>query len=245
MKKTLKIILCALTLFVSITTYAEKITAAMSEWPPYFGDQLKLRGLATEIITQAMKGEGYKLDVEFIPWDRAMKNTKAGHTDILLGVWFSEERAKDYYYSDPYFTNRIVLIKLSDDKFEYKGLESLKDKKVGTLRNYYYSKSFIDANSFKKLKSSNLISNLKKLEAGRIDLAIADEYVARYIISKKMSSAKDKFEYMKKSIEEKPLHITISRSNPRGKELISTFNKALKKMHENGTYDRIIKDYGL
>lgn len=237
--------MCALTLLASTSTYAEKVTGAMSEWPPYFGDQLKHRGLATEIINQAMKGQNYELGVDFIPWDRAMKDTKASRTDILLGVWFSEARAKDYYYSDPYFTNRIILIKLSDNKFEYEGLESLKDKKVGTLRNYYYSKSFIDANNFKKLESSNLISNLKKLAAGRIDFAVADEYVARYVISDKMPKTKGTFDFTKNSIEEKPLHITVSRSNPKGKELISNFNKALKKMQENGSYDRIIKDYGL
>jgi len=203
------------------------------------------QGVSVDLVTQAFTASGHDLNVSIVPWDRALADTKSGHTDVMVGLWYTEERAKDYVFSKPYLTNRVVFIKRNNDVFEFSGLEGLAGKKVGVARSYSYNEAFDAASNFKKPVTSNLQSNLKKLTANRIDLTLDDEIVARHIINNELPQLKNKVTFTANALDEKPLHVAISRQNPNAEALIAAFDKGLKALKTKGHYEQIISSHGL
>src|SRR3990167_6079785 len=56
---------------------AEIIRLASLEWPPYTGAQLPDGGESTATLKAAFAAAGYQLEVDFLPWERALALAKA------------------------------------------------------------------------------------------------------------------------------------------------------------------------
>lgn len=245
MSRYIKSILFSAILATTSLAQAANLTGSTLEWAPFTGAKLQNGGIATDIVTKVFKKAGYDLSVAYVPWARALEQTKSGESEVLVGVWYNKERAEQYVMSAPFLHNRIVFIQSKGDNFEFQGLDSLKGKNVGVIRDYSYSKDFTAANGFKKVAASNLVSNLKKLAANRIELTLEDEIVARYTINEKLPKLKDKFTFSSNALGEEALHIAIRRGHPQGQQLIEAFNQALVAMKTDGSYDAILKSHGL
>ncbi|GAA3933638.1 transporter substrate-binding domain-containing protein [Litoribacillus peritrichatus] len=228
----------------SVSCLAETFVAAGDPWPPFLDPDKPNQGIALEITRAALKTQGHELQMQFMPWARAINEVKEADSDILVGTWYTEERTKFLMYSDPYLENQIKFIKRKNDDFEYSGLDSLTGKNIGVVRGYGYGDAFLTATNFKRPESKNLISNIKKLIAGRIDLTLEDEVVARDILKRTASQLLNKIEFTSDSLSSNKLHITVGLSNSRKEEIISAFNKGLKEIKANGTYDALLKQYG-
>ena len=183
--------------------------------------------------------------MKYVPWKRAMEGVKSGSFDILPNAWMTEERKEFMRYSKPYTTNKIKFIKLAEDPFEYNGISSLDGKKIGVIRGYGYGNEFMEADNFEKEVASDFISNIKKLVGNRFDLTLEDEIVARIKIAKYDQSILDKIEFTENPLSSEDLYITCGFKNPQNKQIISAFNKGLKIIKENGTYDKIMEKYGI
>lgn len=247
LKKTVSTLVAGLLLQASPLLWAEDkaVTGVMVDWPPYFSDKVAEGGIAADIVRQGLQQAGYKLDHQLVPWSQAMKDSRSAKKDLLLGAWHTPERARDYLFSDPYMFNRVVFIKLLGDDYEYYGLSSLKGKEVGVLKGYAYNNEFLAAKNFNKSESSSLIVNLRNLLAQRVELTLADEYVARYTISKDIPSYSDQFAFSLNALGEEPLHLAISRKHPEAEQIISAFNRSLKAMRADGRYEEIIRKHNL
>ncbi|WP_293267997.1 transporter substrate-binding domain-containing protein [Neptunomonas sp.] len=234
----------SLLLILPSFSYAEKITATGDPWPPFLAPDIPNQGIALEIVRAAFKTQGYEVDMKFVPWARALGSVKAGSADILVGTWWTEERTKFLTYSDSYLQNEVNFIKRAGDSYEYDGLESLSGKSVGIVRGYGYKSDFMDAKNFKKPESKDLVTTLKKLVAGRVDLAIEDVLVARALIAQKAPELMDKLAFTKNSFAVNKLHVTSGIKNPKSGAIIQAFNKGLAEIKENGSYDEILKKNG-
>ena len=230
---------------VSSLCHAEKITGAGDPWPPFLSPDLPGQGVALEIVTEAFKREGYELKMNFVPWARAIDGVKKASYDVLVGTWWTDERTKFLSYSDPYLENRIKFIKRTGDDFEYSDMASLDGKKVGIIRGYGYGDNFLKATNFSRPETSDLIKNLKKLTAKRIDLTLEDEIVARALIADKSPKLLEKIEFTTNSLSVNKLHVTSGLKNTKHKAIIEAFNKGLKAIKADGTFDKILEKHKL
>jgi polar amino acid transport system substrate-binding protein len=225
---------------ICLFSHAEKITAAGDPWPPFLDPDKANNGIVVEIATAAFATQGYELEMNFVPWARALLGVKNASYDLLLGTWWTEERTSYLYYSDPYLKNSVKFIKKKGDPFEYDGLTSLTGKSVGVVRGYAYSDDFLAAKDFKRPEATELITNIKKLVAGRINLAIEDELVATDIIANKAPELLSQIEFCKVPFSSNALHVTSGLANAKHKKLITAFNKGLQVIKANGEYDKIL-----
>lgn len=238
--------LAVLLFFVAVGSSwgADKVVTAVGDpWPPFGDPEKPSQGLAVEIVREAMKTQGYRLEMSFMPWARAEDGVKKGTYDFLLYVWLTEARKSTMLYSEPYGENRLVFVKPKGSEFEYHGIDSLKDLTIGVVRDYGYGDEFMNAQIFKRDSAPDFITNAKKLVAGRVDLTLEDEIVAKDILAR--ADMSDQVDFTENALSVEPLHVTIGLENPRHRELIEAFNKGLGEIRENGTYDRILADYGL
>ncbi|MEH6447715.1 MAG: transporter substrate-binding domain-containing protein [Oleispira sp.] len=236
----IRFILLILTIMGSSALYAEKITAVGDPWPPFLDPSQASKGIIAEIATAAYATQGYELETTFVPWARAVAGVKNATFDLLLGTWLTEERTKFLMFSEPYLNNSIKFIKKKGSTFDYSGLESLTGKSVGIVRGYGYGDDFINAKHFKRPEAKNLISNIRKLVAGRIDLTLEDEIVAKTIMAKEQPDLLDKIEFSNTDYSTNALYVTSGLANAKHKELIKAFNKGLTEIRNNGVYDKIL-----
>lgn len=221
------------------------IVAAADPWPPFVDPGHPSGGLSMEIIREAFKTQGYEVKLTIVPWARAEAGVSDGVYDILPDVWHTQARSETLLFSKPYATNVIRFIKLKGDPFEFSGIENLRGKRIGAVRGYGYSDAFNASRVFERQDVVDVLTNVRKLLAGRIDLTLDDEIVARSVIGKNDRRWLEQIEFTKGSLSSNPLHIAAGLKNPRHKEIIDAFDKGFEIIKDNGTFDRILGRHGL
>jgi polar amino acid transport system substrate-binding protein len=237
--------LLALAGTTTATQAADLKVAALTGWPPFSGKDLPGKGFSNDVVKTALERMGHTVTVKMMPWARALKMTQAGKYEVLPSVWHSEERAKTLAFADPIAQNKIVFLKRKDDDFQYAGLDSLSGKTVGIVQGYDYSEKFLNDEGFSRQKANSLMTNVRKVLGGRIDLTLGDELVARYAINQEIPERADQIAYTDEGLSKKDLHVTFSRKLDNSDELVSAFNAELAEMREDGTYDEILARHKL
>lgn len=237
------LILLVSLLLLPLVSSAEPVTAAQDPWPP-FVQEGNPPGISVELVSAAMKTQGYDFQMKIMPWARSIEEVKNGNIDFLIGTWYTDERSAYLRYSDHYAINQVKFITQANSDFEYNGMGSLDGKSVGIVRGYGYGDDFLNAPNFSRPEANNMAANLRKLMAGRIDMTLEDEIVAR---SQMKAAGLDagKFRFTNNSLSENKLHVSSGIANARSEELINAFNKGLAAIKENGTFDAIMKKYGV
>jgi len=237
-----RIIIAILLSTLSVQVHANVVWAIQDEWPPYVIDSHEVRGLAHEIISEAFLTQGYKLKHTIKPWSRALREVATQRYDIALTVWKSSERLEYLYFSDAYLTNSLIFVSLKENTFEYNGLTSLNQKRIGVLRGYAYDDDFMQSNDFDRLDAENLLTNIRKLKAGRIDALVADKIFFRWFVKHNDLDIND-FSLIDNPLAENPLYIAISHDHPNKERIISAFNMGLKKLQQSGQIATILEKY--
>lgn len=243
MRKVFFLIILTLTTILAIKAEDKVIIAAADPWPPFINPEDPSDGLCMKIIKESFKTQGYKVIIEYVPWARAVNGVKNGKYDILPDVWFSEKRSEFLFFSNTFLVNKLKFMKLKTTTFEYSGIESLKGKSVGTIRDFSYDQQFMDSDFIIKEPNLSLKQNILKLLHKRIDLIIEDEIVAMTVLKKQYPQHVDKVTFCTTPLSSNNLYIAAGYKNPRHKEIIEAFNKGLEEIKETGLYDTILKSY--
>ncbi|MBU2711113.1 hypothetical protein [Zooshikella harenae] len=97
---------------------AEKIKITIGEYSPYLAEELKFNGVAAHIVQEAFALVGINVEYGFFPWARSYEYAKFGRWDGTI-IWvYTEERARDFYYSDPIIEGPAVFFHLTSTSFE-------------------------------------------------------------------------------------------------------------------------------
>lgn len=243
--KNLIIIITVIFKFSLLTAETNIITAAHCSYPPFIDYNSSEQGLSMEIVRASYETQGYKVKLINVPFARAIAGVRKGIYDILPNTWLTDERQEFLLFSVPYIYNEIKFIKLKNDDFEYFGLESLTGKRIGTIIDYGYDNEFLQADNFVRDSVTDFLMNIRKLIVKRIDLTLEDEIVATRRIINEAPELMEKISFTENVLTRKGIYVTAGYENPKHEELIEAFNKGLKIIKENGTYDAIMKKYGL
>lgn len=217
--------------------------AALSDYAPYSGDNLPGYGFSNDLTVQVMKHMGYTVEVTVMPWSRALDLVKSGQYDILPTVWYNKDRESFLKYSEPLSVNRLVFVHRSDQPFDFHSLDDLKGKTVGTVFGYAYDPSFLSSPLFKREEVKDIVLNLKKVAAGRIDLTLDDELVLKYLIQTEAPELASKLALTKGALTENKLYVAFSRKRPDADKLAADFNKGLADLKADGTYAKLLEKH--
>ncbi|OMH31864.1 hypothetical protein BGP75_16645 [Motiliproteus sp. MSK22-1] len=221
--------------------YADKLVAVQNPWPPYLGPELEGQGLSGQIVREALRRQGHELEIRFLPWARALRMVKNGGADLLVAAWWTQERSEYLRFSEPYVQNNLKFIKRKSDSFEYAGLQSLSGKRLGLIRSYGYGDELTNAKNYHKVVNLDLVSNIRMLLAGRIDLTLEDELVARYTMYQEDPVLLNTVSFTERALNSKWLYVASGLRHPKNKEYVAAFNRGLKSMQEDGTLERYLQ----
>ncbi len=223
----------------------QSLRMVISNWAPYKGENLPDGGIASDITRQVLNRIGYSVETASVPWKRALISTMKGAYDVIPAIWSTPEREVSLHFTDPILKSRIVVISLKSYKFEFKHLEDLRGKTIGVGRGWGYPDDFMNADYFKRDQAKDFETNIKKLINGRFNIIVGEEFAARYTINTKFKDKINSFRYSSVSIKEATLLVAFSRLLPDYEKITIQFNQALKAMHEDGSYERILKKHGV
>ncbi len=220
---------------------AEPLKLATASWPPYIGRDLPNQGMAVEIVTKAFDQAGVETTVVMLPsWDEVREGVEAGVYDVILGYWYSDERARFHIYSDAFMTNQLNFIKRKGSGITFRELADLEGLMIATVNNYAYGDEFETYPGIYQVKSNHVIQSLLTLMEGRADLALGDYRVIQHELQSYMPSKIKEIEVLPKPLSDNGLHITVSLYNENGTEIISTFNQQIAAMNKEGSLTAII-----
>lgn len=222
---------------------ARELVVGGSPWPPYDSEELPQKGMSNAIVGAAFERAGYKLTYVFDMWQRVLEGARMGVYDLLPAVWYTEERARDLAFSEPYLVTEVRFIKRKDSNIKFSQLSDLEGYMIGIVRDYAYGEEFNEAPGLVRINANFVMQNLFKLAQRQIDLTLGDQRVLTWELSRQMPETMHQLEFLPKPLDQRDLHIAVSLQNKDHETIVRDFNKAVKAMKSDGSYDRIVSEY--
>lgn len=214
------------------------------EWPPYSGAKLDQEGASVAVVRAAVEAMGYKLEVKFFPWNRAVALAKDpnGGFHGYFPEYYSDELAKEWVFSDPIGTGPLGFVEPTAAPVAWASLADLKDKTIGTVDGYVNTAEFDAMAASGALKVEPVVddaTNVKKVAAGRVPLAVIDRNVLNYLLANdpSLAAARGKVQFNARLLEDKALYVALQRS-PKGEEAARVINEGLKKIDVKAITER-------
>jgi len=227
---------------------AEEIIAiATLEYHPWTGKNLKFNGFVNHVVSEAFRRKGYSVNFTYLPFERGVIETKDGQYSALSYVYWSKDREKEFYLSEPISEEKIVFFHLKSNPIkDWKTLDDLKNYKFGATRGYTYTKEFWEAVESKRLKADltdNDMQNFKKLFAGRIDIFPSGLVNGISLLQKEFDASKSHLLiYHPKPLSNITGHLAFTMSRKNSESLLQIFNQGLAELKEDGLYDQFVLD---
>lgn len=251
----MKKMLFGLFLFVisSFTLNAEnlKLKIGTGEWIPLTGEKMEGQGIATEILKEAFSEEGIDVEIAFFPWKRCQFMLEENQLDGIFPYTRNDERISKFNYSQGLINVKTVFFYLEKkiEKLKFEKYEDLKEYRIGGVLGYWYEETLNKAGLSLDLVASDE-QNIKKLLAGRIDVAIMTDIGGWYLIQNQFPDYLKQFKttdynlpWQKLNDKESVSCLIVSKKNTNGSEIIDKFNKGLNKIKKNGKYQKIMDKY--
>ncbi|MBF0303280.1 MAG: transporter substrate-binding domain-containing protein [Desulfamplus sp.] len=244
-----KIILSVFILSVALVqiSFSEQMQFAIIEWPPYSGESVNQKGFVSEIVETAWQRRGYTTSLNVFPIKRAVASTKDG-LYMAMFPYIQEEDLKneEFILSEPFAGTAIVLYRQKSDKpLQYTKLEDLKDYVFGTVLGFSYTSEFDSATYIKKDTARTDKLNFLKLAKGRIDIVIADKYVADSLFKNELADIANSIEQIDPPFSVRPIYVAFTKNHPDSAKMVEEFNAGLREVKRDGTLNNIMEKYGL
>lgn len=215
---------------VALQASAADYKLSTLEWAPYTGAALPGQGVVSATIVEALKASGQRVEVQFFPLSRAVRLVDSDSAYVgFFPAYYSRERAARYLYSDP-----VVFLERTDKPVKWTSYDDLQGQRIGVVRGFVNTEE-LDARIASKVLLSEEApddrSNILKLVAGRIDLAVVDRQVYMHLVQTdpQLARVAAQLQTNPKVLESKNLYVCFQRS-ARGAAAQRALNAGLRKL---------------
>jgi ABC-type amino acid transport substrate-binding protein len=212
--------------------------------PKMFIEDGKPIGYMTELAAEALRRAGYDVEIQAYLWARSVVYAQAG-MGVITSLSHTPERDKLFLFSHPIYEDKVLMITRRGAGLRLNGLHDLAGRRVGFQQGASFGPEFEAAlPTFEAERDVNASNRLRKLLAGRLDVAILSggPPAVRYY-AMRASIQPDDLEVQKSPLVVDTNHIAIARSRPDAQEVIQRVNGALAAMRSDGSSARIIGRY--
>lgn len=214
----------------------QSVRMSSLEWPPYTGAKLAHQGASVVVVREVLRQAGLALDVAFFPWSRAVDMARRdGQTLAYFPEYFDPANAEKFLYSDPIGSGPLVFAQRRGAAVLWKQYDDLASVRIGVVRGYFNTPELDERIARGQLQADEAPDdshNLRKLAAGRIDLAVIDSNVFAYLAQhdSAVAALAPGLEINAHVLENKRLYVCFKNS-AQGRALRDVFNQALKRVN--------------
>ncbi|HZW12331.1 MAG TPA: transporter substrate-binding domain-containing protein [Noviherbaspirillum sp.] len=224
--KTAVTALCAATSLAALPALAETVSVyTYHNHPPFVLEAGK--GLSYEfvdLLNKKSKGNpNFKIEVV----SRAQLDKLVAAPDFngtvawVAPVWFKDKDRTTYLWSNQMMDDANVVLSNASQKLEYKDPSSLKGKQIGGIVGHKYAgiDELVASGDIKREDSDKERTNLRKLEAGRIDATLLPRSTANYLLNEMDLTSKIFIAPTAHSSYSR--HVLVSKKNPELQKLVN------------------------
>ena len=196
-------------------------------------DGKEYQGFDMDLIRAVGQEMGYKVEISNLNFDGLIPALEAGNIDIAVsGMTINEERQKKVLFSDPYYQSGLSII-VAKDNDAIKTFKDLEGKKVAVQIGTTSAMEVKKLSNVEVKEFNSSADTFMELRAKGVDAVVNDRPVNDYYI---MQSGETSVKRLDELLTSEDYGMAISKNNA---ELQKQVNDALKKLHENGEYDKI------
>ncbi|MCK8102295.1 substrate-binding periplasmic protein [Pseudoalteromonas sp. 2CM36K] len=215
------------------------LNISSGEWPPFLSESLPHKGVVAHLITDIFAQANIKVNFTFLPWPRAYHDT-INDKYAATAVWmFEQQRAEDYFYSEPVLNERFVFFYHKQRPFDWQNLNDLKGLLLGGGLAYSYGKEFdkaADEGLFDMSRVSTTEQNFQRLAMGRIDAFAEEQSVGYHILAGQLPTIKNAIVHHPRPLLINKSFVMFPKNNKHSKQRLEIFNRQLLKFKQSGRY---------
>jgi len=246
--KNMFILSCLILSAVTTCSYADtlkKINLAAMEWPPFYGEKLPENGFIAALTREALHRSGYELEIEFMPWKRALNGTQLGLYDGVLGLYYSEDRVTTLAFTKSIYQSEQVFVKKAQSNTNLtqpeRGSEHRVAVQFGTLQAHDAQQQ-----GFEIYATYSNSTSLKLLLKERVQFALLAREHLLYMQHEQNAQniAKKAFAIVSPPFRTYKIYNAFSRKHSQSDQLVDAFNRGFLTMKQDGSYDAILARFG-
>lgn len=213
-------------------------------WYPYFARQNPNKlGIMGDIVSHAAHRAKLEISLQpSIPWKRILFNLRYGKLDIIAGALKTEQREKQFQFSQPVHYAELRVFVRKDRSFNYEEISDLKGRSGGKVRGMSLGQE-ADDYAFNHLVIDDAPSPkslFQMVASGRLDYGIF--YWSTGMQEVERNGLTDIIEVLPNAVSKEGLYIAYSK-NSRCQDKITRLNNEIEKMNRDGSIEAIIQYY--
>lgn len=241
-----------------VEDYREILRTTWSPWYPYSYLQIKslpssLTGLDIRLVEALSKILHKRIIYRPLTWDKSLTALEDGNIDFITGATYSADRQAYVYYSEPYRfeENSLFVLRKNTRLYRFKSdidfINYMKKNKfrLGVKKGVIFASEQINQFLAEKENAEHIVfvndelDSINQLIDNQIDGFLADRIVGSSLVwhLKKNKLISEHYFGMKTKI-----YFMFSKKSTTP-ELVNQFNHAIRKMHEDDTYEDIVAWY--
>ena len=226
----------------------EELRIVTEELPPYNMTQNgQITGLSTEVVRAVLKEVGMQGNIQSMPWARAYDIALNADNVMIYSITRTAQREKLFKWVGVIAPTHWYLFSRTGSNIHLKSLDDARKYQIATV-NEDAGEQYLVSHGFaigKNLQSSNKYeANYEKLKLGRVELWIANELNAHYLVRQ---GGAEPAKMVSRALalpdlgSEGGLDMAFSLKTPDA--VVERFRKALETIKKNGTYDGLQKKW--
>ncbi|WIV13017.1 transporter substrate-binding domain-containing protein [Proteiniborus sp. MB09-C3] len=226
---------------VSYCTDAEKllIIGGEANYPPFefVDDDGEYRGFNVDLMKALSLEMGVEIKLVPMDWVDAHISLQNGSIDAIQGMNYNEARRTLYDFSDEYLINSLACF-VREDESQIFGIDNLKGHRVAVQRSDFAAYALADIGEIEVVFFSDLNEAFKTLLNREVDAVLGNKLTGQYILrnNKDIKSIK----IVGNEINFTFYGMAFKKGND---ELVGEFNRALKSLKKQGTYNKIYEKW--
>jgi polar amino acid transport system substrate-binding protein len=231
-----------------MSVQARTIRLTTRDWPPY-STASDGHGASDAVVRAAFAAMGDDIEIRYMPWQRAILGVKQDPTvDGVFPAYASKDRNDFCHWSQPIGKSPVGLAERRDAPLSWRTLDDLKNIRLGVVQGFVNTAEFdakLGSGELSAEKAPDDAANLRKLLAHRLQAAVIDRNVMRYLMSSDPSlrGNGDQLQFNAHFLESKPLFVCF-RKDAAGLTLARTFDEGLRRIDAESVASRALESMG-
>ncbi|WP_228568549.1 basic amino acid ABC transporter substrate-binding protein [Campylobacter sputorum] len=241
MKKFFKCLLASLFLATCINANDILKVGTNATYPPfeYIDQNSKITGFDIDLIDELSKRIGFKYEIVNMGFDALIPALKSGKIDaIAAAMSATPQRIKAVDFTNPYYTTENLFIKKSSNT-AINSKYDLKGKKIGVQLGTVQEIAAREIKDSKVVPTKDIFNSIMALKNNKVDAVLVDSSIGYGYLNKNNDLA----EFLKEPDGSEGFSIAFDKN--KHTELIKKINEEVDKMKQDGTYEKLLKQYEL
>jgi len=199
--------------------------------------QKEYQGFDMDLIRAIAKEMGREAEIQNIGFDGLIPALQAKNIDVIIsGMTINDERKEKVNFSAPYYQSGLTMVVRSDEE-AIKSFNDLKGHKVAAQIGTTSANMLKEQEGITVLELNTPADCFMELKARGVDAVVNDRPVNDYYINQTQAVGVKSLSDMLSAEE---YGIAMAKDNA---DLQKEIDAALKKLHDNGEYDKIYQKW--